>query len=109
MQLISSSKVFHDTFMREYISNVPATSGFINMCLLDNLADSADCGGLLERHLLAIVTLPHLARYKMGLQPRVLNASADAGTDVVTNAGIDAVLMPIPMPVPKYIVVNFQF
>ena len=29
------------------VVNVPAISRFIIMCLLDNLADSADCGGLI--------------------------------------------------------------
>ena len=33
--------------VQENILNVPVTSTFIIMCMLDNLADSADCGGLL--------------------------------------------------------------
>ena len=38
--------LFCDKFLREFLQNVPAKSGFLQMCLADNLPDTADCGGL---------------------------------------------------------------
>ena len=40
--------LFCDKFLREFLQNVPAKSGFLQMCLADNLPDTADCGSLAE-------------------------------------------------------------
>ena len=37
---------FATNFLRDFVQNVPAKSGFLQMCLEDNLPDAADCGGL---------------------------------------------------------------
>ena len=42
------SKVFSDTFYVWIYLKCACHNKFIYMCLLDNLADSADCGGLAE-------------------------------------------------------------